>query len=349
MNDIEFREAVKKNELVGGYLLFGDEDFLKHRYALDMCAAVCAADPFDLNRIRLDGDDCSPELLCEAITSFPVMAERKAVLLSRFAADSLPEREFSSYIEVFSHVRDNPQTVLAVEAPADALDAGNLPRRPSARYKKLASVLCPVEFATKSAAVLKKWIAKQLFAVGVEAMPDALDRVLELCGTDMNTLHGECEKLSAFALANGVSVDVRTVDYVCSESGGDDAFALANAVLAGDRGAALAALDSYKEKREEPVAVCAALGRVLCDMLNVCAMQSEGASRADIAAALKMHEYKCGLYMKALAGMEPARLRAAVERCADADRLLKSSDLRYIALERLICTIPATAARRSLS
>lgn len=346
MNDTEFREAVKKKSLGGGYLLFGSEDFLKHRYALDMCAAVCEGDPSDMNRIRLDGDECSPGALEEAITSFPMMAEKKAVLLSGFAADSLPEREFSSYIEVFSHVADNQQTVLAVEVPATAFDAGNLPRRPSARYKKLASVLCPVEFAVKTPAVLKKWIAKQLLASGVEVMPDALDRMLELCGNDMNTLHGECEKLSAFALASGVAVDTKVVNYVCCEGGGDDAFALANAVLAGDRGAALAALDSYKERREEPVAVCAALGRVLCDMLNVCAMQSEGASRADIASALKLHEYKCGLYMKALAGMEPGRLRAAVERCADADRLLKSSELRYIALERLICTIPATAARR---
>ena len=131
------------------------------------------------------------------------------------------------------------------------------------------------------------------------------------------------------------------VERVCCESREEDAFALANAVLAGDRRGALRALRGYRDRREEPVAVAASLGRVISDMLHVCILQNEGMSKKDIAALLKMHEYRCSLYMQAVNGMEPARLRAAVERCLETDRLLKSTDLKYIAVERLVCTIPA--------
>lgn len=346
VNDTELREAVKKGALSGGYLLFGDEDFLKHRYAADMCDSLCAEGAGSLNAIRLDGDTTSPGEVAEAVSSFPVMAEKKAVLLRAFPADALSEREFAAYVEAFSAIGENPQTVLAVSVNSGALDAGAYPKRPSARLKKLLTVLTPVEFSPKPPAVLKKWIARNLAASDVEVMPDALDAMLDMCGSDMYTLHGEAEKLAAYAKTHENRVTADTVAHVCCESGTDDAFALANAVLAGNRGAALSALSAYKERRDEPIAVCAALSRVLCDMLNVCVMQADGASKADIAAALKIHEYKCALYIKALAGMEPGRLRAAVERCAEADRLLKASDLKYIALERLICTIPSAGARR---
>ena len=170
---------------------------------------------------------------------------------------------------------------------------------------------------------------------------DAPEAMLLRCGRDMHILHGECEKLSAYALSHGLPVTPEMVEDVCCRTEDEDAFALANAVLAGNRRGALEALRRYRDRKEEPVTVSASLGRVLTDMLHVSMLQGDGLQKKEIAAALKMHEYKCSLYMQAVSGVESARLRAAVERCLETDRLLKSTDLKYIAVERLICTIPA--------
>lgn len=341
MTDMEFRDAIKKGNLSGGYLLFGDEDFLKGRYAADMCAAVCDGQFEEFNIIKADAVDTSAAALEEKIAMYPMMAEKKAVLLNGFRPDSLREKELEGYLEVFSRMEDYPHTVLAVSVPSDGMDAGTLPKKPSSTYKKLAEHLAPIQFDLKGQAALKKWINAQLTKAGAEVHFDAPDAMLMRCGRDMNILHGECEKLSAYALSHGTPVTPDTVEEVCCKSEEEDAFALANAVLAGDRRAALAALKGYRDRKEEPVAVTASLGRVLTDMLHVCVLQGEGLQKKEIAAALKMHEYKCSLYMQALRGTEPARLRAAVERCLETDRLLKSTDLKYIAVERLICTIPS--------
>lgn len=340
MTDTEFRDAVKKNTLSGGYLLFGDEDFLKSRYAADMAKAVCGGQFEDFNIIRLDGAETSPGTLEETVAMYPMMADRKAVLVNSFRPGPMKDKEFEGYLEVFSRLADHPHTVLAVNVPSDGMDPGTA-KKPSAVYKKLTDYLTPVQFGLKGQPALKKWINAQLTSAGAAVHFDAPEALILRCGRDMHILHGECEKLAAYALSHGEEITPAMVENICCKSEEEDAFALANAVLAGDRRGALKALKGYRDRKEEPVAVTASLGRVLTDMLHVCILQNEGMQKKEIAAALKMHEYKTQLYMQSLRGMEPARLRAAVERCLETDRLLKSTDLKYIAVERLICTIPA--------
>lgn len=341
MTDTEFRDAIKKGTLSGGYLLFGDEDFLKGRYATDMCDAVCGGQFEEFNILKLDAADTSAGTLEEAVAGYPMMAEKKAVLLTGFQAGSLREKELETYLDVFSRLEEYPHTVLGVSVPSDAMDAGTLPKKPSLLYKKLTADLVPVQFDLKGPAALKKWINAQFTKAGAQVHFDTPDAILSRCGRDMNILHGECEKLIAYALSHKSVITPDMVEKICCKNEEEDAFALANAVLSGDRTGALSALRGYRDRKEEPVAVCASLGRVLTDMLHVCMLQNEGVQKKEIATALKMHEYKCGLYMQSLRGVEPARIRAAMERCHDTDKLLKSTDLKYVALERLICTIPS--------
>ena len=91
MTDTEFRDAVKSGRLSGGYLLFGEEDFLKRRYAEDMCRAVCGGQFEDLNIIKVEAADTPPAALEEAVAMYPMMAEKKAVLLTGFQPSSLKD------------------------------------------------------------------------------------------------------------------------------------------------------------------------------------------------------------------------------------------------------------------
>ena len=81
-------------------------------------------------------------------------------------------------------------------------------------------------------------------------------------------------------------------------------------------------------------------------MLTVSTLLASGLDKAEIAKKMKMHEYRAGLYVNAVRDTEPARIRAAAERLREADLLLKSTRLDYIALERFICTIPSRSRTR---
>ena len=78
MTEAELREAIKTG-LSGGYLLYGDEDYLKRFYLSKMRETVLSAcpglEPFNHFKLTLEDMDFSP--LREALAAPPVMAEQK--------------------------------------------------------------------------------------------------------------------------------------------------------------------------------------------------------------------------------------------------------------------------------
>jgi hypothetical protein len=103
--------------------------------------------------------------------------------------------------------------------------------------------------------------------------------------------------------------------------------------------ATLDALAVMRFERAEPTVVMGELSRTLCDMQIVRLYLDAGKGTAEIAALLKMHEYKTGLLVKAVAGVNPARLSRAVALCTEADAAVKLSSGSYAPIEKLICSL----------
>ena len=248
-------------------------------------------------------------------------------------------------MEILAKV-DPESTVCLLTPPAGGFDPGKPERgKPSPLYKKLETVCTMVNMTVYPPGELKKWMARRLERAGVSMTEQAADAMLQRCGKDMYILSGELDKLAAYARANEIcSLEPSHIHYVTCAFQEEDAFALANAVLAGDRGRALSVLSYYKKNQISAVAALASVSKAICDMLTVSRLAAAGYDQAGVASALKMHTYRAGLYLSAVRGMEPARLAAAAGRCREADVLLKSTKLDYIALERVICTIPAKKA-----
>ncbi|MFR5890882.1 MAG: DNA polymerase III subunit delta, partial [Lachnospiraceae bacterium] len=174
-------------------------------------------------------------------------------------------------------------------------------------------------------------------AAGVPFGYNTADALISRSGSDMFVLSGECEKLIAYSKSHGeCEITPETVDFVACPDLSEEAFALSNAILSGDRAAALDALSKAKNRREEPIALLYSVSKVMSDMLSVATYASAGMTKQEISKKLKMHEYKTGLYMRA-AGNDTAKLERSINRCLEADLAMKSSTLGYIALERLIC------------
>ncbi len=342
MTEAAFRREMK-NGLAGVYLLYGEEDYLKRFYVGRAQALTLSEDEtqaaFDSYKMGTDAPDL--DALEEAVLALPLMGER-VFIQYRGGIGSLGTAGQKQLVEILGKV-DPASTVCLVAPPAGGFDPGKPGRgKPSALYKKLEPVCTMVDLSAYPPGELKKWMSRRLSRAGVFLREDAADAMLCRCGRDMYILSGELDKLAAYAGAAGLSeIGPDQVEFVTCTAGEEDAFALANAVLAGDRGRALSALSYYKKNQINAVAALASVSKAICDMLAVSRLAGAGYDQAGIASALKMHTYRAGLYLSAVRGMEPSRLAAAAGRCREADVLLKSTKLDYIALERVICTIPS--------
>lgn len=346
MTQAEFRKELKSG-LYGTYLFYGDEEYLKKFYA-GRAKTHTVGDDSDLSEwnshiINAEKDPCLGDL--EAATlSVSMMGDRTFV---RYNADltSFTSEELDRLVEIIEGL-DPDSTVLLIVTPPEGFDPGK-PKKPSQMFKKFEAVAKLVDLSCESPAELKKWMARRLSQDSLAITPDAQELLLTRATDNMFILSGELDKLAAYSLANGIStVTADVVLEISSVTAEDDSFALANAVLEGDRRRALSVLHIHKMHREKAHVILASVTKCICDMMTVSCLVAEGADKKTVVAKTKMHEYRAGLYMQAVAGSPPERLIAAARRCREADIKLKSTTLDYIALERLICTIPAKRRAR---
>ena len=343
MTVAELKSAIKDKSFAPVYIFCGEENFLKRHYRRELVRALLPDDAADaFNHIVLEGEKIDFEALADAIASPPMMADYKLVEWHLCNFSAMREGDLTRFAEMAAMMADYPETVLLFVVDAECLDAGNLPKRPSKLYTTLSKSAAVVVFERADERSLSSWIARHFAHEGVGASPAVISLLLAECGSAMDALSGEIEKLSAYAKANGrteiTEADVRAVVAHTSES---DAFALTNAILDGKSDAAYDALLDMKLRKVDPMLALGALTRAYADLLSVTLLSEEGKSQKEIAALLKMHEYKAGLYLRAAKARGTERLRAALALCRHADTASKTGAgaSGYLALEYLIARV----------
>lgn len=340
LGESDFRKEIKTTPRPG-YLFFGEEDYLKS-FALKTAADAICPDPVfaAFNIMKLDALDFTPQKLLDALMPMPMMADRKLILVSGLNFASMRPHDLDDLCEVLETASDYDYNTLILNIPADGLDPGFLPKRPSATLTKLSSYLTPVYFERNTPARLAAWVGRHFAHNGVTASPQLCATVVEYCGRNMYLLASEVDKLCYYVLANGrtepTEADLR---LVCTPASEYDAFAFANAMMEGRREDALSILADYKFRRTDPLFILGDVIRTFCDLESVSAMSRDSATPAEISSALRIHEYRVGLYQKSLRNISPDRLRRALDACYEADAALKLSPQGYTALERLICSL----------
>lgn len=335
-----------KKGISGAYFFYGCEEYLKRFYIGRIRKSVLGDDETlsSFNHYVVKWEESSPEELESALAAVPMMAEKTLVELH---CDFSKIKSHADFADLFSAF-DGDSCVFLVVAPEDTFDAGNPGKnKPSEGYKVYSKMFKMVDFAPQTPTELKKWILRRLSKDHIAIGGETLEFIVNRCGRDMFRLSGELDKLIAVSLQRDIPmIDEELVAEITVSNEEDDAFALANAIMNGDRNRALHELAGCKRRQEKAPAVLGSVSRAVCDMLTVSTLLASGLDKAEIAKKMKMHEYRAGLYVNAVRDTEPARIRAAADRLREADVLLKSTRLDYIALERFICTIPSRSRTR---
>ena len=344
MREDVFRKQIKKS-LSGGYLFFGDEDYLKGISMRAAREAICPDPTFALfNDVHMDALDYSPAALLDAMMPPPMMAEQKIITLSGLPLASMKQSEIDELLEVLSHLSEYDYNVLILSVPSDQLDAGALPKKPSKLLLALSEYLTPVYFEEISTARLAVWVGKHFEHHGVLASPATCARLITVCGHSMFTLVSETEKLAYYVLAHGRSeVTVEDVDAIAIAELSADTFALTNAILDGRPADALHALEVMRFRRIEPVLVLGEISRSISQMMAVSALTADGATVAEIMSIVGFRsDYQARLYVTAVTGKSQARLRRALELCSEADLALKQGAKGFLPIERVVCGLSAS-------
>ena len=340
MKEDVFRKELK-NGLSGGFLFFGEEDYMKSFAIRAAREAVCPDETFAIfNEIRMDALGYSASALLDALIPPPMMTDKKIVTVSGLNIGAMRQNEIADLCEALGELPKYDYNLLIISVPAGQIDEGYIPKKPSAILTKLSEFLTPVYFEPISGARLTSWVGKHLQHNGVTASPAVCSEIVNYCGRSMYTLSAETEKLAYYVLQNGrTEVTPEDVKKVSIAEISSDAFALANAIVGGRGDEALKALGVLKFRRVEPVMVMGEVSAIVCDLVKIKSMCSGGMSPAAIAASLKTSEYKVKRYVAGVKDVPEQKLYRILELCSEADLALKHSAADYSAIERFVCCI----------
>jgi len=319
------------------FFFYGEEDYLKHA-AIEAAKTGIVSDPsFDF--VYIGAAEYSAETLTTAIAAPPMFSQFRLVAVSVSFKDLRPG-DVNDLIDILSEVDDGGYTVVLLSLPSDGFDPGILPKRPSPVYKKLAEVAVPVVFERVTGAKLNGWVSKHYAGNKLLADAQVCAFTVSYCSEDMFRLASEIDKVSYFVLSEGRDrVTVEDVKKIACSVSEFDAFALANAIVSGNKKLALEVLGYVKTQKKEPVEVMSEINRALCDMVAVDACKKSGMSSEQISSATGIKPYPLSRYLSGLERTDTQRLKAALDAARSADLAVKGYSKDYISIEQFICSL----------
>ena len=340
LNDTQFRKQIK-SEPGTGYLLFGEEDYLKSFALSAACEALCPDRSLSaFNELTLDALDYDAERLRGMLMAMPMMADRKVVILRGMRFADLKPREIDALCEVLEELGEYDYNTLLLVVSAGVLEDSRHPNRIPSLLKRLSQYLTPVRFDRCTPQKLIGWCIRHFEHNGAKATPATCQALIDHCGRSMFTLAGEIDKLSFYALSHGrEEVTAKDIATAACRSPEYDAYALTNAVMARQSARALDVLADLKFRRVEPILVLAEIVSLLQDMQLVLMHVKAGKTHAEIASMYRWNEYRVKLYSRHASALGEAELRRLILRCTEADLALKSAAKGYEPLETLVCSI----------
>ncbi|MEX0600485.1 MAG: DNA polymerase III subunit delta [Rhodothermales bacterium] len=167
------------------YFLYGEERYLADELQDVLLQHAPAEHERDFNLDIIYADDSDARSVLSVCTSYPVMAERRVVIVRDF--EKLKDnRLFKEYAE-----RPNPSAVVVLVCAAKP----NLSAHP---YRALREHAVSMEAKTLYDNQMPGWIKHRAEAEGFDITPEAVRMLADYVGTNLRRAAGELEKLKTF-------------------------------------------------------------------------------------------------------------------------------------------------------
>lgn len=313
-NFIVLKRQLKSGEIGNLYLFFGEETFIKDSYVKYMQGLVPDDGFSDFNQIVIDGKYADFDRIDDAIDSFPVMAEKKVVVIKDSGI-------FKSKITGGDEVRDFWQNRLSNLPDFVILifDEQEADKR-SSLYKLVLKQGLPVEFVYLKDYELVAWIVREAQKNGKKISKSTAEYLLSLCDLGISNIKNELSKLFNYC---GDEIYQSDIEKVVSKPLGVVIFDITDAILKGDRDSAVATLLKLQENKVSAFNVMYLLSSNFDKLLRCKLLLKENATYDAIASRLKLAPFVAKKYISDCKGFSEDFLIERIRKTAEYDFKIK--------------------------
>lgn len=319
MSQKEDSFLVLKQQLKGGkignlYLFFGEETYIKDSYVKYMLNLVPDDGFSDFNRIFLDGDALTFDRVDDAFDSFPVMSEKKVVVIKNsgiFKAKPTGGEEVREFWQ--SRLSTIPDFVILI------FDEQDTDKR-SSLYKSVSKHGLAVEFSYLKDYELIAWIVRDAQKNGKKISKSTAEYLLSLCDPGISNIKNELSKLFDYC---GDEIYQSDVEKVVSRPLSVIVFDITDAILKGERDDAVKILLRLKDSKTSAFNILYLLSSNFDKLLRCKLLLADGAGYDAISAKLKLSPYIAKKYIADCKGFSENFLIKRICETAEYDLKIK--------------------------
>jgi DNA polymerase-3 subunit delta len=305
------------------YLLYGEERYFVDRLQALLLEKAVAPHERDFNLDILYGRETDAASALAACASYPMMAERRAVVIRDF--DALEDNErFKAYAE-----QPNPTAVVLLVA-GEKVNMGHHPYRAIGEHGVVG------QFKRLYEREIPRWLEQDVTARGLRIRPEAVRMLAEYVGTNLQQAATEIDKLAAF-VGERTTIEADDVVYASGQTREYNVFELQNAVSERRYPDAMRIAERLLQQasngRGEALMIVGVLTSFFTKLWLLTWCQAKGLSEKAMTSRIGVPPYYLKEYLNSLRRFDQSAIASAFSTLVAADYELKGGSSRD---ERLI-------------
>ncbi len=314
-NFIKLKQQIKSGTTGNLYLFYGEEGFVKNMY-LEQLLKLVPDDGFgDFNRIILDGKEATVDRIDDALNSFPMMAEKKLIVIKNSGAFKSPTEEVKEFWQ--ERLCDVPDYALLI------FDEQEVDKR-SVTYKAAAKHGLCVEFKFMKDYEVSAWVVREAQKGGKKIGKDEAEYLVAMCDPGIANVKNELDKLINYCDNEIYKTDI---DKVVSKPLSIVIFEVTDALIAGNADLAMSVIMRMKENKESAFNILYLLSSAFDKMLQAKLMLAEGATYDMISSRMKLAPFIARKYIDGGKRFSEDFLVERVCRTAECDLAIKQGEI----------------------
>lgn len=311
----ELKQKIKESNVNGLFLFYGNEIYLKNSYIQKISSLIDDGGFDDFNKLSLDGAKTSFEDFDDAIDSYPMMCDKKLIIIKNSRIFSKATEEQKQYWT--KRLDDIPDYVTII------FDENEVDKR-SALYKKAAKNGMEVEFEYLKDDDLVTWVLRETMKEKKKMTKDTAQYFVSICDEGMTNIKNELDKLFNYCDAD---IGRSDVDRIVSKAVGIRVFELTDCIMEKNPDKALTILSELKTIKEPAFKLLYLLSSTFDKMLKCSLLISQGENFNDIAAQIGVAPFIAKKYAQNAKGFGEKYLIRRVCAVADIDLSIKNGDI----------------------
>ena len=321
------REQIKEKNIGNVYLIYGDEDFLKHYYSEQIKKLIVEADTEEFNYSVFEGEKQDFDEILMALSTPPMMADKKMILIKDSKLFKAANEEKKSF---WTRVLSEKNSDVCLVFLEDEVD------KRSVIYKAVSKAGLCVECAYLQGIELMNWVARGCRSAGKTIGKKEIEYLISCCDASMNSIKREVEKL--FAYCDTDKITIADIDKIVTKMPQSRVFEMINDMLSKNSRAMFEKLEELKSLKDESVfGILALLCMNFEKILRVKLLLEKGTPYKTAAAQLKIFSSQMYLYSAAAKSFSKPFLREAICKTAQIDYDIKSGKIKdWLAVEQFL-------------